>query len=111
MAYSNDQGQSSNDAANPLKSLPAASIVDLRPQRPAISRNLQCLCDCCVHQRPSCNMHPYGGRAGVPPPAGSGLLPRGFGVASKADFKDRRSSSRLRRDYLIGPYDRGCFGA
>lgn len=88
---SNVRAASSNDVYKSLISLPAAISLYVALRRPAMSSKMQCFKRCSVQQHPSRNMHPYGGRAGETPPGGSGLSPRGFGVAGKAELKARQA--------------------
>lgn len=104
-------GRNSKARAKPLILLAAKSLLALRLQSPAKPRKAQYFQGCKVQQGCHCKVHPYGGRPGVPPPVGSGPPPWCFGVAGKADFKDRMSLRWRRLEYLIGPYAVRCFDA
>lgn len=111
LASSNEFALSSNVAAKSLISLSAGLIAVAVQQSPATSTILSYFRACNVQQHPSCNVHPYGGRAGVPPPEGCALSPRGFGVEDKAEVTACSSMRAPAAQYLNGAYAGSRSGA
>ena len=99
-------GQNRKAQTNSLILLAAMSLRGAFPQSPAKPRRVQCFQAGKAPQSYGRKVHPYGGQPGVPPPMGSGLPPRCFGVASKAEFNAQQA-----RQSRIGDIPYRCVSA